>query len=572
MRPKKIVSLVASGALAATLVMAPKAGAYGAPQAGPGLPAELASQAARTPQASRTPKVLLVGWDGIRPDVLREVPTPVFDSLAASGTFSEEAQTARPTVSGPCWSSILTGVWPNKHRVISNNFISNQYGSYPDILTRIESVQPELNTFAVADWLPLVTVESNGPLISDRIDKKIVLNGYDLGWLEADSISVDHAVEELRNGDPDFLFVYVGAPDEISHNIGGIGTEYRDAIATADRQLGKLVEAIRHRPTFQEEDWLILLTTDHGRTEEGGHGGVTPEETTVYYVASGPSTEVGIPVEPPGAVDLTVTALTHLGVPIDPAWDLDGKVVGLKGTTDVRPFPRTDTLRVLAYNTHHGEGLDGVLDLDRIAEVINQVEPDVVTLQEIDRVVDRTGDVDQAAEYAALTGTEPLFGDFMEYQGGHYGMALLSRLPILDWTNHRLPDGAEPRSALTARVSLPGTGREAVISGIHFYRTEEERLAQARTLMDALEDEEGLVILAGDFNSLPGSPVMELLASEWAVPEKPFSPFTFPSDGPAREIDFILIRPKTGFRVLEHRVLDEAVASDHRPIFLVLEF
>jgi endonuclease/exonuclease/phosphatase family metal-dependent hydrolase len=119
---------------------------------------------------------------------------------------------------------------------------------------------------------------------------------------------------------------------------------------------------------------------------------------------------------------------------------------------------------------------------------------------------------------------------------------------------------------------LPGSGRELVFSGIHFYRTEEERLAQARSLMDALSDEHGLVVLAGDFNSTPGSPVMVLLETEWTTIPKEGSPFTFSSVDPVREIDFVLVRPKDGFKILEHRVLDEQVASDHRPIFLVLEF
>jgi endonuclease/exonuclease/phosphatase family metal-dependent hydrolase len=270
-------------------------------------------------------------------------------------------------------------------------------------------------------------------------------------------------------------------------------------------------------------------------------------------------------------VDLVATALSHLGVEVDPARELDGRVVGLEGGGQVTPYPRTDTLRILAYNTHHGEGMDGVLDLERIAGVISEVNPDLVALQEIDRVVERTGVVDQAADYGLLTGLEPIFGDFMEYQGGHYGMALLSGLPVLDWTNHRLPSGAEPRSALTARVRLPATGREALISGIHFYRTEEERLAQAQALAEALDDEEGYVILAGDFNSTRDSPVMESLAEEWAITHKQGLPNTFPADDPTREIDFIVFRPKSGFRVLEHRFLEEKVASDHRPVLLVLE-
>jgi len=282
-----------------------------------------------TPSAGAHPKVLLVGWDGIRPDVLAEVPTPVFDALAAEGTFSAQAQTARPTVSGPCWSSILTGVWPEKHGVLSNDFTPNRYASYPDVFTLIEGVRPELRTFAVADWLPLVSDDAGGPLIGDAIDQKVVLDGYEYGWLEADSLSVDLAVEELVQGEPDILFVYAGSPDEVSHNIGGLGQEYRDAIEAADRHLGRLMAAVRSRPTFGQEDWLVLVVTGHGRTQSGGHGGDSPEETTIFYLASGPSAAVGTPASHPTVVDLVATALEHLGIEPDPAWALDGQPVGL---------------------------------------------------------------------------------------------------------------------------------------------------------------------------------------------------------------------------------------------------
>jgi endonuclease/exonuclease/phosphatase family metal-dependent hydrolase len=231
----------------------------------------------------------------------------------------------------------------------------------------------------------------------------------------------------------------------------------------------------------------------------------------------------------------------------------------------------SDTLRILVYNTHHGEGLDELLDLERIGHLIRSLDPDVVTLQEVDQVVDRTGDVDQPGVYGELTGMEDLFGEFMPYQGGHYGMALLSRLPVLEWENIRLPEGAEPRTTLAARLSLPGSGREVWVAGVHFYRTGEERLAQARVTAEFFEGVEQPVFLAGDFNSQRGDPVMAFLEEEWANPEKEGIPFTFPADGPEREIDFILVRPVTGFRVLEYRVLDEAVASDHRPIFMQVE-
>jgi hypothetical protein len=225
---------------------------------------------------------------------------------------------------------MLIGVRPEKHGVVNNDFSTNRYDAYPDFLTRIEMVRPELVTFAAVDWLPLGAEDAGGPLLSDALDRKAIVDGYELGWLEADSVSVAATLDELRTGDSDALFVYLGAPDEISHNIGGIGEEYRSAIATADRHLGRLVQAVKARLDFRNEDWLILVSTDHGRTDAGDHGGDSPEETTIFFLASGPSVQVGAPSTPPSIMDVSVTALAHLGIPSDAAWGLDGQVVGLR--------------------------------------------------------------------------------------------------------------------------------------------------------------------------------------------------------------------------------------------------
>lgn len=276
-----------------------------------------------------TPKVLVIGIDGVRPDILADVATPHMDDLAAQGAYSAEARTGFPSVSGPGWSSLLIGVWPEKHGVTDNTFEGKRYDRYPDFLTRIEQVRPELSTFAVADWLPIVSQRDGGPIISDAVDEKHVLDGYELGWSQADSQSVALAVEALINGDPDALFVYLGNPDETSHHHGSIGEEYRTALALADRHVGELVAAVRSRPTYETEDWLILSSTDHGRRPDGGHGGDTPEERTIYYLVSGPSAARGALQGPIGIVDVAVTALAHVGVPVDPAWELDGRTVGL---------------------------------------------------------------------------------------------------------------------------------------------------------------------------------------------------------------------------------------------------
>jgi len=275
-------------------------------------------------------KVLVVGIDGIRPDILARVSTPNLDALARQGVMVQDARTGFPTVSGPGWSSFLNGVWPEKHGVTDNEFTGKRYDLFPDFLTRIEEVRPELGTFAIADWTPLVRAEDGSPTISDRVDDRRVLDGYELGWVEADEETVQQAVGVLRGGDPDALFVYLGNPDETSHEYGSIGAEYRASIALADRHVGRLVAALRQRPTYAQEDWLILSSTDHGRRTDGGHGGDTPEERTIYFLASGPAVHADLVPDSVFIVDVAVTALTHLGIPIDPAWDLDGRPVGVR--------------------------------------------------------------------------------------------------------------------------------------------------------------------------------------------------------------------------------------------------
>jgi arylsulfatase A-like enzyme len=291
---------------------------------------QMGADAALSREAAPNRKVLVIGIDGVRPDVLAEVETPHLDRLAAAGTFSDRAQTGRPTVSGPGWSSLLTGVWPSKHGVTNNEFNGKRYGQYPDFLTRIEQVQPELNTFAAVDWLPIAADTAGGPIISNAIDAKRIFDGYVLTWAGGDSAVVDVSVTHLRDADPDAAFVYLGNPDEVSHETGSIGTPYREAIALSDRHVGMLLDAIRERPSFDQEDWLIIVSTDHGRRADGGHGGDSAEESTIFYIASGPSAVPGSPAEPPAIVDVAVTALAHLGIAIDPAWELDGKVVGLR--------------------------------------------------------------------------------------------------------------------------------------------------------------------------------------------------------------------------------------------------
>jgi arylsulfatase A-like enzyme len=291
----------------------------------------VAAGPARTQEISpaAAPRVLVVGIDGVRVDVLRRADTPVLDSLAAAGFFSDRAFTPVRTVSGPGWSSMLTGVRTEKHGVDSNDFSSNRYAEWPDFLTRVERARPELGTFAVLDWPPLGTGADGGPLVSDAVDAKVNVDGEALGYGPADSASVTAAAEHLRSADVHAAFVYLGDPDVVSHETDSHSLAYRASIERADAQLGLLLDALRARPGYAEENWLVLVSTDHGRNDAGGHGGDSPSETTIFFLASGPAVVPGRPACPPEITDVAATALAHLGIAAE---GLDGRPRGLRGT------------------------------------------------------------------------------------------------------------------------------------------------------------------------------------------------------------------------------------------------
>jgi endonuclease/exonuclease/phosphatase family metal-dependent hydrolase len=224
-------------------------------------------------------------------------------------------------------------------------------------------------------------------------------------------------------------------------------------------------------------------------------------------------------------------------------------------------------LKILTYNIHHCEGTDGKLDLPRIAEVIKNSGADLVALQEVDRNAQRTGNVDQAAELGRLTGLHPAFGAAMFLQGGHYGQAILSRLPIEKYTVHQLPQqpGREPRIALAAKI------RELLFVSTHLdHEREEIRVQQAEKLNQILVTNTLPVVLLGDFNSTPTNQTMQVFA-EWGNTAGSNPEPTIPSETPRRRIDYILLHPASSWSVRESKVVEEPVASDHRPVFAVIE-
>jgi endonuclease/exonuclease/phosphatase family metal-dependent hydrolase len=236
----------------------------------------------------------------------------------------------------------------------------------------------------------------------------------------------------------------------------------------------------------------------------------------------------------------------------------------------------TPTLRVLTYNVHHGEGTDGKLDLERIAKVITATKPDLVALQEIDQKAKRTGGVDQAATLGKLTGLHVEFGKAIDFQGGAYGLAVLSRFPLKSPRVHPLPGkkGQEARIVFETQIE-PGAGRPPVrFLNTHFQHDDAAtRAGQAAKVNELFAKADGPVILAGDLNATPESEPMTALSKQW-TPATPFDRGlkTIPADVPRSQIDYVLFRPAGGFKAADAKVLEEKVASDHRPVLVVLEW
>jgi len=241
-----------------------------------------------------------------------------------------------------------------------------------------------------------------------------------------------------------------------------------------------------------------------------------------------------------------------------------------------RAGPETIRIRVLTYNIHHGQGEDGKFDLPRLARVIADLKPDIVALQEVDRKTRRAGGVDQARELGRLTKMHAVFGKAMDYSGGQYGEAVLSRWPILTSEAHQLGHdrGTEPRAALAVTVRPVDSGPTLLFVGTHLdHMRGSLRLRQAKKLNELFAGDKGrAVILAGDLNAVPSSEPIEALAAHFSAVSGPKPKPTWPSKRPRQKIDYILFRPADRWRVIEVSVVDEKVASDHCPLLAVLEW
>jgi len=232
-------------------------------------------------------------------------------------------------------------------------------------------------------------------------------------------------------------------------------------------------------------------------------------------------------------------------------------------------------IKVLSFNILHGATTKNDFNLDLIANVIIEANPDLVALQEVDYRTNRAMKYDIVSELGWRTKLTPLFGRAMEYDGGEYGEGILSKFTFLQTRTVALPftPGNEPRTALEITIVL-SSGDTIALVGTHLdhLKDDMDRVGQAIKINEEFSSNKYPTILAGDLNAIPGSNPINIFEEVWhssydkAKPEP-----TYPSHKPSKKIDYVMVLPENRWKILKTEVIQDSIASDHCAYLVTLE-
>ncbi|MFO0624321.1 MAG: alkaline phosphatase family protein [Polyangiales bacterium] len=272
----------------------------------------------RAAPAGAARRVLVVGVDGVRPDALEAANTPWFDVLRRHGVYTADARTQLDVQakSAPGWMSVFTGVSPRRHRVVANGEYADRDASHRTFAAR--AFDAGRRVIVSSAW-PEVT--SNIVELGVTVDRAFNFDGPGAAWLAT----------RLRDADADVYVQHFDQVDATGHGSGFSrdNPNYIVAIERVDALLGRLLDGMLSRPTIAREDWLIVMTTDHGGRGRD-HGPMDADNQTIWFLVAGTSiTRGALPAVQTSHMDVTPTVLRWIGVAQDPAWALDGVVRGI---------------------------------------------------------------------------------------------------------------------------------------------------------------------------------------------------------------------------------------------------
>ena len=272
-------------------------------------------------------RVLIIGVDGAGGSYVASTPMPQLAALAAKGALrydylNEGALVPNPPAgygaSGANWSTIVTGASAAHHGVSDNSFSGSRYDLYPHFFKYLKQKDPSLFTASIVDWAP----------INDQILDNAYAN-LEIGGVSDNAVR-DAAVNLLQTGDPDAIFLHFDQVDAAGHAAGWGTAQYRQALQNVDGLIGNVMAALNARPGViaGQEDWLVLMTADHGGQGTGHDASQGLINWQVPFLASGPSVPDGAAIPQGTLRDVATTALWHMGV--DPfSTAVDGTVRGL---------------------------------------------------------------------------------------------------------------------------------------------------------------------------------------------------------------------------------------------------
>ncbi|WP_459683035.1 alkaline phosphatase family protein [Rhodococcus sp. no. 34] len=324
-----VTKKIARTSAAITLLLA------GAVAAGTATAAAIPGSSDLNPSAAE--KTVVIGLDGTMLSHIKTADAPRLQKLIAEGTSGESSILGHTTISGPSWSTILTGVWDTKHGVKDNTYAGARFDLYPSVFTRLETAQPSLLTESISTWGGIDNIASSGTPKAD-----VVVTTADAGSGAAtDAATADAVARDITDKGPDLIFTQLDQVDGAGHSGGTNGAAYEESIASVDAQVGKIVDAVDQRAAKTGEKWTVLVTADHGHKPIGGHGGQTPAEATTFVIARGSGYAAGTNTDSYTIADITPTILQSLGVALPT--DLDGKPLakeapGFVGSVDLGFF------------------------------------------------------------------------------------------------------------------------------------------------------------------------------------------------------------------------------------------